>query len=221
MLKEKKLLLLSLSHDIKTPLNTIKLYEKALADNLYGSEDEKQYALGQIGKKVMEIEKYVEEIMTTSREDIIDIKVEQEEFYLSGLMEKVLDIYKEKCSLRMIRLYTGSYYDRLLKGDMERSLEVFENIFENAFKYGDGRNIEITFKEEEYCQLIRIYNTGERVSDNDINHIFESFFRGTNSEGKQGSGLGLYICREIMHKMGNEIYAEKCEDGMAFVLVFK
>ncbi|MDO4274774.1 MAG: HAMP domain-containing sensor histidine kinase [Eubacteriales bacterium] len=220
LVKEKKMMLLSLSHDIKTPLNTIKLYEKALTEELYGTEEEKQYALTQIGKKVQEIEQYVERIMETSREDIIDIKVENSEFYLSDLMEKFLSVYKEKCRLRMVELKMGRYENCLLKGDLERSLEVLENIFENAFKYGDGGRIEISFYQEEYCRLIRIYNTGSIVTDNDINHIFESFFRGTNSTRSQGNGLGLYICREIMRKMGGEIYGEKCADGMAFVLVF-
>lgn len=218
--KEKKLLLLSLSHDIKTPLNTIKLYEKALTEQIYETDEERHYALSQIGKKVQEIEQYVEKIMETSREEILHIKVESNEFYLSDLMDKFLGVYKEKCSLRMVDLKVEAYDNCLLKGDLERSLEVLENIFENAFKYGDGGSIQISFSQEEYCSLIRIYNTGSIVTDNDINHIFESFFRGTNSTHQQGNGLGLYICREIMRKMGGQIYAEKCIDGMAFILVY-
>ena len=65
-----------------------------------------------------------------------------------------------------------------------------------------------------------LFNTGIPVTDNEFNHIFESLDRAQNSEGRQGSGLGLYICREIMRKMGGEIFAEKQQNGMAFVLVF-
>lgn len=218
--REKKTMLLSLAHDIKTPLNTIKLYAKALTDKLYTTEKEEKEAALQIGRKAEEIEKYVEDIMQASREDILDIRVEDGEFYLGDLMEKILGVYREKCDLRMTKLVVGEYENCLLRGDIERSCEVLENILENAFKYGDGKKIEITFSQEEYCRLIHIYNTGEPVSDNDINHIFESFFRGTGSSGQQGNGLGLYICREIMHKMGGEIYAEKAPGGMCFVLVF-
>ncbi|MCQ4638153.1 HAMP domain-containing histidine kinase [Anaerovorax odorimutans] len=219
--KEKKKMLLSLSHDIKTPLSTIKLYGKALEENLYEEESQKIRAARQIGQKAEEIERFVEEIMKNSREDILDIQVEPGEFYLSRLMEQVLATYEEKCRIRMVDLEVGSFEDRLLKGDLQRAAEVFENIFENAFKYGDGRRIEISFSEEDYCQLIRIFNTGTPVTDNDFNHIFESFFRGAGSEGIQGSGLGLYICREIMRKMDGEIFARKEAEGMAFVLVFR
>ncbi len=219
--KEKKTLLLSLSHDIKTPLNNIKLYAKALEEDIYTEKQEKHHAAHQIGEKTKEIERYVEEIMKHSREEILDIQVHNTQFYLNDLMNKVLDTYKEKCSIRLVELIMHSYDNRLLKGDIDRTLEVFENIFENAFKYGDGRIIEISFTEEDDCQLIRIFNTGEPVSESDFNHIFESFFRAANSEGQPGNGLGLYICREIMRKMGGTIFAERTEDGMAFVLVFE
>lgn len=219
--KEKKTLLLSLSHDIKTPLNTIKLYAKALEEDIYAEKQEKQHAAHQIGEKTIEIEKYVEEIMKHSREEILDIQVKPGEFYLKDLMKKVLDTYQEKCAIRLVELKVQSYENRLLNGDIDRAMEVFENIFENAFKYGDGRTIEISFWEEDDCQLIRIFNTGEPVSENDFNHIFESFFRAVNSEGQLGNGLGLYICREIMRKMGGTIFAERTEEGMAFIIVFE
>lgn len=218
--REKKLLLLSLSHDIKTPLNTIRLCGKALEEELYKTEEQKRHAVLQIEAKAEEIERYVEEIMKNTREDILDISVENREFYLDELVTRALDTYREKCGIHHLELNVGDYENRLLKGDLERALEVFENIFENAFKYGDGRKIEVTFSEEDYCQLIRIFNSGIPVTDNEFNHIFESFYRAENSRGKKGNGLGLYICREIMRKMGGEIFAEKQKDGMAFVLVF-
>lgn len=219
--KEKKTLLLSLSHDIKTPLNHIKLYAKALEEDLYEDVCQKHHAAHRIGEKTLEIEKYVAEIMKHSREDILDIQVEKGQFYLADLMKKVLDIYQEKCETRLIELQVESFENCLLNGDINRTVEVFENLFENAFKYGDGRRMEISFSEEEDYRLIRIFNTGEPVSENDFNHIFESFFRAANSKGQAGNGLGLYICREIMRKMEGTIYAERCADGMAFVLVFE
>lgn len=221
LMKQKKQLLLSLSHDIKTPLSTISLYAKALEKDVYHREEEKKHAAHQIGEKTLEIEKYVEEIMKASKDDVLDIPINMGEFYLADLVKKISATYREKCALRMVDFEIGPYENLLLRGDMDRLWEILENLFENAFKYGDGRRIKVEFYEEDYCQLIRVFNTGEPVSDNDFNHIFESFFRGTNSSGKQGNGLGLYICREIMHKMDGEIFAQKEEEGMSFVLVLR
>ena len=218
--KEKKKLLLSLSHDIKTPLNTIQLYARALEEHLYEDEEHRLQAARQIQEKGKDIERYVEEIMRQSREDILDIPVHNSEFYLQELIEKVQHAYMEPLRLRHMELDIRPYDNLLLKGDLERSFEVVENIIENALKYGDGRRLEISCYEEDYCQLIRIYNTGNTVSDTELHHIFESFFRASNSEGKQGNGLGLYICREIMRRMNGEIFAQKEAEGMAFILVF-
>ncbi|WP_028043499.1 sensor histidine kinase [Candidatus Stoquefichus massiliensis] len=221
LLKEKKEMLLSLSHDMKTPLNLIKLYSKALEENIYTDKQTQIQAIHQIGEKASEIENYVEEIIKSSREDILNIQVKNEDFYLQDLMEQVLSVYDEQCALWHIELIVHPYDNKIVNGDKERCQEVFENLFENAFKYGDGRQIEISFFEEDYCQLIRIFNTGTTVSDTEFNHLFDSFFRGSNSHGQKGSGLGLYICRELMQKMDGAIYAEKCEDGMAFVVVIR
>ena len=59
-------------------------------------------------------------------------------------------------------------------------------------------------------------NSGCTLSDNEAEHIFDSFFRGSNAANKPGSGLGLYICRQLLHKMDGEIYAEM-EDGCFLV----
>ena len=166
-------------------------------------------------------EKYVEEIIQSSREDILDLPVHNSEFYLQDLLSKVMNVYAEQCALRHIDLKLGDFENRLLKGDIERCQEVLENLFENAFKYGDGRRIEVSFYEEDYCQLIRLFSSGSTVTDNEFNHLFESFFRGTNAKGMKGSGLGLYICKELMQKMDGTIFAEKCEDGMAFIMVLR
>lgn len=221
LMKEKKKLLLSLSHEMKTPLYLIKLYSRALEDDLYSNQEERLHAMKQIGVKADKIESYMEEIIQSSREDILDLHVCNSEFYLSELIEQVLLIYREQCKLRHIDLIVENYENKLLKGDLERSKEVLENILENAFKYGDGRFIKISFVEEDYCQLIQIYNSGLPVSDTEFNHIFESFYRGTNSKGLRGNGLGLYICRELMQKMEGAIFAQKVDEGMTFTLVFR
>lgn len=217
--REKKMLLLALSHDIKTPLNMIKLYVKALEDGLYPTDDERVGAYHKIGEKAAQIENFVGEIMKASKEDIVHIEVERGEFYLKELVQWIGTVYGEKCALRKCRLTIGDYQNRIFQGDIHRLFEVFENLFINAFKYGDGRLIQIAFYEEDYCQLVRVFNTGETVSEKEFVHLFDSFFRGENTRGQQGNGLGLYICKEIMHKMGGEIFAECGTDGMAFVVV--
>ena len=218
--KEKKMLLLSLSHDIKIPLSTIKLYAKAWKEGVYHTEEEKIHAIGQIEKHALEIEEFIKEIIAASSEDIFMMEVEDGEFYLGDYVEKVRKYYEPKCRLVMAELEIGSYDNKLLKGDMDRALEVMENLMENAFKYGDGRKISIGFYEEDYCQVIRVFNTGTAVEPEEMPHLFDSFYRGSNVEGKEGNGLGLYIGRQMMRKMDGDLFAERAEEGMGVCMVF-
>ena len=129
--KEKKKLLLSLSHDIKTPLNTIQLYARALEEHLYTDEAQNVHAAHQIQEKGKEIEHYVEEIMKQSRHDILDIQVQNSEFYLKELIDKGwFTRIKKPLRLRRMELVVKPYENLLLKGDLERSFEVVENIME-------------------------------------------------------------------------------------------
>ena len=113
----------------------------------------------------------------------------------------------------------GSYENNLLTGDMDRALEAMENLMENAFKYGDGKEIRRDFYEEDYCQVISVFNTGAPAAEEEMPHLFDSFYRGSNAGDKTGNGLGLYISRQIMQKMNGEIFAQRTADGMQFCLV--
>lgn len=218
--REKKMLLLSLSHDIKTPLSAIKLYSKALSKGLY-TDKEKQLEIAEsINAKADEIEGYVAEIITASREEFLSLDVTMGEFYLSELVTKIKLYYTEKLSLIKTDFFVGEYGDCLISGDLDRSVEVVQNIMENAIKYGDGKEISISFSEEEGCILIAVKNSGCTLPDTDLPHIFESFWRGANAENLKGSGLGLYICRQLMHKMNGEVFAQINDGDMCVTAVF-
>ncbi len=218
--KDKKMLLLSLSHDIKTPLSAIKLYSKALSKGLYESREKQLEIAESINAKADEIECYVSQIVTASREDFLSFDVNMGEFYLSELVAKIKGYYTEKLSLIGTDFSVSDYSDCLLNGDFDRSIEVLQNIMENAVKYGDGKSIALNFSEEDGCILITVRNSGCTLADTDLPHVFESFWRGANAESIAGSGLGLYISRNLMRKMNGEIFAEIKDGVMCVTAVF-
>lgn len=206
--KEKKTLILSLSHDIKTPLSAIKLYTKALSQNLYDTEEKRAEALQGIDKNVKEIEKYVSEIVAASREDFLNLEVHVDEVYLSQVMTTIQTYYQDKLSTLHTKFLIEDMEECLLKADKDRLVEVLQNMLENAIKYGDGKEIRITLREEEDCKLLSVENSGCSLKEEELPNLFDSFYRGSNSQGVKGSGLGLYICRELMKKMDGEVFAE-------------
>ena len=217
--KEKKTLVLSISHDIKTPLSAIKLYAKALSKGLYKNSEKQMEIYDNINTKTDEIEGFVSEIIKASSQDFLNFEVNDGEFYLSQAVGKISDYYSEKLGLVKTDFEVGEYSDCILKGDLNRFVEVLQNIIENAIKYGDGRSIEILFSREEDCRLIMIRNSGCTLPDTELPHIFDSFWRGSNTGNNNGSGLGLYICRQLMRRMYGEIFAEVDEDTMCVTVV--
>lgn len=218
--KQNKTMILSLSHDIKTPLGVIELYTKALEKGLYNDEEKKKAIAVSIYDKCEDIRKYVDDIAKTTGDEFLDIEVNDEEFYLSDLIHSIKLFYSDKLYLLKTDFMISHFSDCILSGDKERSVEVLQNIIENAIKYGDGKNISLFFSKEEDCQLIHIVNTGCELSDSELPYIFDSFWRGSNVSSQGGSGLGLYICRTIMNKMNGSIYANIKENDMIVTVVF-
>lgn len=218
--KDRKMLLLSLSHDIKTPLSAVKLYSKALSKGLYTDKQKQLEIAESINEKADEIEGYISQIITASREDFLSLDVCNSEFYLSELVTKIQAYYTEKLRLVKTNFSVEKYTDCIIKGDLDRSVEVIQNIIENAIKYGDGNSIRLLFSQEEGCLLLTVENSGCTLSDNDLPHIFDSFWRGENSANEKGSGLGLYICRQLMMKMNGDIFAKISNGYMNVTAVF-
>lgn len=114
--KEKKVLLLSLSHDIKTPLSAIHLYAQALCRNLYREESKKQEIAGKIKEKAEEIETYVSEIVKASNEDFLSFQVENREIYVGEILEEIRIYYEEKMELYQLEFKMEPYSNCLVWG---------------------------------------------------------------------------------------------------------
>lgn len=219
--RERKTLILSLSHDIKTPLSSIELYSKALEEDLYDTPEKREEALAGITRNVKEIKRYVDEIVTASREDFLNLEVSMGEFYLSEIMKVIESYYQDKLSVIHTIFDVEKVTECLMKGDKDRLIEVLQNIMENAIKYGDGKQIRISFREEEDCKLIHIENSGCSLKEEELPNLFDSFYRGSNSNGMKGNGLGLYICRTLLRKMDGEIFAQIKEESFAVTVVVR
>ena len=221
MQRDKKLLLLSLSHDIKTPLSAIKLNAKALAKGLYKDEDKRREAAESINVRADEIENFVTQITKAASEDFMSFEVVQDEEFLSHIITRIEARYTAQLAMTGTEFVIQKYDDCLLSCDAERLAECLQNIVENAIKYGDGRHIGLSFDKMDGCELITVSNTGCTLEPKELPQIFESFHRGNNSDKVQGNGLGLFICRRLMSLMGGEVFAEIRNERFNITLVVK
>ena len=219
--RDKKLLLLSLSHDIKTPLSAIKLNARALERGLYKDEEKRLEAVRSINTRADEIEHFVTEITRAAGEDFMTFEVHMGEVYLSQVISKISARYAPQLEMSGTEFAVDRYDDCILSCDPDRLGECLQNLIENAIKYGDGRRIGISFDKMDGCQLITVSDTGCRLEEGELTQIFESFRRGRNAEGVKGNGLGLFICKRLMSLMGGEVFAEIQNGEFRVTLVVK
>lgn len=221
MQRDKKILLLSLSHDIKTPLSAIKLNAKALAKGLYKDEGKRRAAAESINIRADEIERFVSGITKAASEDFMSFEVAQGEVFLSNIITRIDARYVLQLAMSGTELVIQKYNDCILSCDPDRLAECLQNLIENAIKYGDGRRIEISFDKMDDCELITVSNTGCTLESKELPQIFESFHRGNNADKVQGNGLGLFICKRLMSLMGGEVFADIRNGWFLVTLVVK
>ena len=188
---------------------------------MYADETQLKEAAESIHTKADEIGEFVTHLIKASGEDFLQLEVVQESFYLSQLVERTTAYYDDKLRLLHTEFIVEHYADCMLQGDLQRSVEVLYNLMENAVKYGDGRAVRLTFSEEEGCVLVTVKNSGNTLPDAELPHIFDSFWRGSNAGSSTGSGLGLYICRTLMHRMGGDIFASPQDGQMCVTAVWR
>lgn len=221
MQRDKKLLLLSLSHDIKTPLSAIKLNAKALAKELYKDEEKRRSAAESINTRADEIENFMSEITKAASEDFMNFTVIIGEEFLSRIVTRIRARYTPQLAMSGTELIIQKYDDCILSCDSDRLAECLQNLIENAMKYGDGKHIELSFDKMDGCELITVANTGCTLETKELPQIFESFHRGNNADKVQGNGLGLFICKRLMSLMGGEVYAHIHDGCFCVTLVVK
>lgn len=221
MQRDKKLLLLSLSHDIKTPLSAIKLGAKVLARGLYKDEEKQRAVAESINTRADEIERFVSEITKAASEDFMSFEVTPGEAFLSAVITRIEARYAPQLAMSGTELVIQKMEDCILSCDPDRLAECLQNLMENAIKYGDGRRIEISFDKMDGCELITVANTGCTLETKELPQIFESFHRGNNARKVPGNGLGLFICRRLMGLMNGAVYADIREERFLITLVVK
>ena len=217
--KERKTLVLSISHGIKTPLSAIMLYAKGIKKGVYENSNQLNVVASNVEEHARQIELLVKDIVNTQTENLVDLDICMSEFYLEALLAGVDKAFREKLNTNQTQLDIGSHTNPLLSGDPIRLQDVLSNLMENALKYGDGERIEFRFSKEEGHLLWSLYNTGTPIPTSERAHVFESFWRGSNSVNRPGNGLGLYISKHIMTRIGGDIYVETDDRGTAFVMV--
>ena len=212
--KSKKELIASLSHDIKTPVTSIKLISELLL--VMVKEDKIKNKISSIYTKADEIDHLVTDMFSSTLEELHELKVNTVDEYSSSLEEifRNADYYN--------KAVLGKIPECAIKIDLMRFQQVINNIITNSYKYADTP-IDVEFILEQYNLKITIKDYGQGVDCNELPLIFNKFYRGKNPyvQKHNGSGLGLYISKYLMNEMGGDILCFNEPDGFKVELIIQ
>ena len=201
---DKKEMVAKLSHDIKTPVASIKSTSE-LGYELAGSEKIKE-KFNQINIKSDQVTALVSNLFNSSINDISEIEVNPFSQPSSLVKELIQNAdYRNRASSFEIP-ECRVYIDKL------RLLQAFDNIFMNSYKYGDT-DIDVKAFTEQDSLVIFIADHGPGVSDAELPLLKEKYKRGNNTEGKDGAGLGLYLTNYYIEKMNGRLELMNLEPG--------
>jgi Signal transduction histidine kinase len=201
----KKELVAKLSHDIKTPVASIKAVSElgaALADR---DRDKENYI--KIINKAGQINTLVTNLFTAALDELKQLSVVPSVIESGEIKEMIQS--SDYFGYASVPEIPGCllYVDRL------RLQQVFDNIFANSYKYADTK-IDVDFLIDSKNLKIIIEDYGGGIKEEELPFIKEKFRRGDNSEGIEGAGLGLFISDYFMKEMGGELVIENGKNGL-------
>jgi signal transduction histidine kinase len=210
--QSKQELVASLSHDIKTPLASIKAVSELM---LVTTENEPTAEkLKIIGMKAEQIETLLNNLFHATLKELQELTVTVAEIQsttLPGLIHNADYEYRVK---------PYSIPDCVILADVARLQQVLDNIVSNSYKYA-GTPIEINTHFEDGCLVLEITDNGDGVSYEELPLLFKKYYRGKNADGKSGYGLGLYICKYLIEKMSGELQIKKQTDSFTVRLMLR
>ena len=201
----KKELVASLSHDIKTPVATIEALCEILSIKV--KEEEILSKIKIIHSKAKVIEDLINNMFHATLEELKSLKIEKNELPSTV----IVDIFKEINHFNKIK-FQNEIPSCLIYGDKLRLSQVIDNIINNSYKYADT-DILVSFKEEGEGITVTIRDFGPGVNKEELPLLTTKYYRGENSNGIGGSGLGLFLSKIFMGGMDGELQCYSDEDS--------
>ncbi|MBN2557404.1 MAG: HAMP domain-containing histidine kinase [Clostridia bacterium] len=202
------------SHELQTPLSVIKGYSEALIDNLY-SKGETAAVYEILLNEAQKISDMVDDLLDLSQMESGVFIARKESFSIYSLMKKIFDRYSLLSREENFTIEFKSDYPegKMFFGDPLRIEQAVRNILSNAIKHTkSGGRIMMELVLKDGTTSITVSNQGEKIADDDMNHIFDSYYQGKNHRG--GTGLGLSITRHIINLHGGTVSASNTNDGV-------
>lgn len=213
-IENNKTVIATLSHDIKTPIASIRAYAEGLEANMDTTSERREKYLQVIMRKCDEVSKLTSDLFLHSLSDLDKLKITLEKF---DIVECVRVAVEEMAAEQGDLIFEKPDFQVQVQADKTRLEQIMENLINNGRKYAKTQILISLVVENEFVEIhVRDYGAG--IFDEDMPFIFDKFYRGKNCGNEQGSGLGLYIVKYIAEQMGGTVELINWADGVEVVV---
>ena len=219
--EEKSDFIATISHELRTPMAAV--YGAArtlLRRDIELPPEQRQKLLEMIATQSARLTQITEEVLLATRIDGGDLRVEREPVDVVELVRSTVEAMKPQLEPAAVDVEVGAAAGEAA-GDRDRIEQVLVNLVDNAVKYGDGRRVVVAVDGSTSGVQISVSDTGPGIPPGDLERIFDKFYRGDPNltTAPSGTGLGLYIARELVERMGGRIdVRSEAGEGTTFVV---
>jgi signal transduction histidine kinase len=223
----RKFLVSSISHDLKTPVTSIKGYIEGIMDGVAGTPEKMAAYLETARSKAILVNTMIDDLLLYSKLDLNQLPYHFEKTDLVSYFEDCVADYRYEYEKAGIRLELINHLEGTVCAlvDRERLKRVIQNILDNATKYSDrddGR-VTIFLRETRTSAIIEIKDNGRGIPQEELPHIFDRFYRVDSSrKSADGSGLGLAIAKQLVEGHEGKLWARSAVgEGTSMIISLK
>lgn len=218
--KNLKISLEDISHQLKTPLTSILIMLDNILDDPDMDSSIREDFIRDIKREVVNINFLVQNILKLSKFDANAIRFINREFYLLDIINESIRNISVLSDLKNIKINIKGDKNIKLKCDDKWNVEAITNILKNCLEYSNNDSkIDINMEENNVYVEVSIRDYGCGISKKDIKHIFERFYKGSNSSS-DSVGIGLALAKSIVEKSNGNISVESNKEGTKFILKY-
>lgn len=202
------------SHELKTPLAAIRLLTDSILQNRGMEEETVHEFISDIGQEAERLSRITEDLLRLTRLDS-DILAAAERVDMEQMVQRVIRMMEILAEEKQIELSYQAEADCVVLAAPDEMHQVIYNLVDNAIKYSrSGGFVQVDLRREGGCVLLAVSDNGIGIPEQDLEHIFERFYRVDKARSRSagGTGLGLSIVQDFVHKRGGTV-AAACREG--------
>lgn len=212
-----------ISHDLRTPLTSVKGYIKGLKDGIATTPEKQMQYLDIAYKKACEMDVLLQRLFYFSKMETGNMPFYKNVTDLNQFIRNFVEGSEHDLTTRGVSIsFESSEKSQMVSIDIEQMQRVFTNLIENSLKYAntDELQIHISLTQKDGQDVIVISDNGCGVEPDKLPHLFEQFYRGDesrSSKNSEGNGIGLYIAKYIIEAHDGTIAAEN-DNGFKIII---